>query len=444
MRTLLLLAYFFPPIGGAGSQRNSKLSRYLADFGWDVVVVTGPGSPVYYWTPIDDSLLGEIPPSVRVHRASGPEPPFSEGWRARAERWLTVASPWERWWRRECLAVVRKIETDVDLVYVSLAPYASATAALSVARELDKPLVLDLEDPWAFDEMMIYPSGLHRRLELRRMRRTLRGATGVVMNTQEAAVRVRRRFPELESRVIAVPNGFDASDFVGAASPETDKVRIVHTGSLHTDFARRHLERRHLRRLLGGYARGVNLLTRSHVFLMQALRELRVEDPELGERFELHLAGTLTPADRDVIGNAEFVEAHGFLSHRQTTELMRSAALLFLPMHDLAKGERVGIVPCKTYEYLAAGKPILAAVPDGDARDLLAAAGNAYLCRPSDVEGMKRAIVDVVERMDSGHAIARPAAAVLGPLERRELTRRLASFLEQVLASEGGRRSGQA
>ena len=66
-----------------------------------------------------------------------------------------------------------------------------------------------------------------------------------------------------------------------------------------------------------------------------------------------------------------------FIPHAGTIELMRSADLLFLPMHDLPPGRRAGLVPQKTYEYLAARRPILAAVPDGDARDLLEASGVA-------------------------------------------------------------------
>ena len=61
---------------------------------------------------------------------------------------------------------------------------------------------------------------------------------------------------------------------------------------------------------------------------------------------------------------------------------MRSADLLFLPMHDLPPGRRAGLVPYKTYEYLAAERPILAAVPDGDARDILSRVSHATLCRP--------------------------------------------------------------
>jgi glycosyltransferase involved in cell wall biosynthesis len=65
--------------------------------------------------------------------------------------------------------------------------------------------------------------------------------------------------------------------------------------------------------------------------------------------------------------------------------------LLFLPMHDLPKGERARIVPGKTYEYLRAGAPILAAIPEGDAREFVHAAKAGLCVAPSDVEGIASA-----------------------------------------------------
>jgi len=440
VRKLLLLAYFFPPIGGAGAQRNTKLARYLPEFDWELSVVTGPGLPEYHWTPIDNTLLEEIPADVRVCRVPGPEPAFSRGWRDRAERWLVVESPWQRWWDEHAVSTALEVGHDVDLVYASLAPYNTAEAAVAIADALGKPLVVDLEDPWAFDEMTIYPSALHRRLDLHRMRKTLASADGVVMNTPEAASRVLRRFSTLEEAfVTAIPNGYDAADFSGPPPDADGKVRIVHAGSLHTDFAFRHKRLRPLRAVLQGAASGVDPLTRSHVFLLEAIRQLLREQPEISERVELHLVGTLTDEDREVVGDAHFVVEHGFVNHRETIDLIRSATLLFLPMHDLAEGRRVAIVPCKTYEYLASGRPILAAVPDGDARDLLAEAGNACLTRPSDVAGMKQAIEDALSRAELGLEAAPPRKAVLDRLDRRRLTADLVAFLDRVIATRRAR-----
>ena len=57
MNKVLTVAYMFPPIGGAGVQRNSKFVRYLPEFDYDPVVVTGPGEQNDRWTPTDRSLV---------------------------------------------------------------------------------------------------------------------------------------------------------------------------------------------------------------------------------------------------------------------------------------------------------------------------------------------------------------------------------------------------
>ena len=58
-------------------------------------------------------------------------------------------------------------------------------------------MVADLRDPWALDEMQIYPSALHRKVEMRRMERLLSSASVIVMNTPEAASVLRNTFPRL-------------------------------------------------------------------------------------------------------------------------------------------------------------------------------------------------------------------------------------------------------
>ena len=74
-------------------------------------------------------------------------------------------------------------------------PYQTAAAGAQLARDLRKPWVADLGDPWAFDEMIAYPTRLHRGFETRRMRALLGQADAVVMSTPEAVRRVREGVP---------------------------------------------------------------------------------------------------------------------------------------------------------------------------------------------------------------------------------------------------------
>jgi glycosyltransferase involved in cell wall biosynthesis len=438
VKRVLFLTYHFPPIGGAGSQRPARMVRHLLERGYESVVVTAPGTTSSRWMPADETI--DVPAAVEVHRVPGPEPRPSGGWRARAERWLGLPAPWTRWWRRGLVATGLAAGRDVDLVYCWMQPYESAAAATALARKLRVPLVTDLGDPWALDEMMVFPTGVHRRIALRSMRRHLRAASAVVMSTPEAARQVRRQFPELADRpVVAIPNGFERSDFTQPMRARRDgKFRIVHTGYLYAELGERHRRTLRLRRIVGGEPQPVDILTRSHVFLLEAVERLLEANPRLREVVEVHLAGVASEADRRVAERSSAVRLHGFLSHERTLELMRDADLLFLPMHDLHEGGRARVVPGKTYEYLAAGRPILAAVPDGDARDLLAESGAAALCRPADVDAVEAALRESLRRFERGEPVPAPRPEVIERFEYRRLASALADVFDRVAAAEGG------
>ena len=432
MRRVLFLAYHFPPVGGSGVQRSLAFARYLRESGYDPVVVTGPGLMAGRWTPADPSLSDGVPADLEVLRLESEPEPASRR-RRRAQRLLGLESSFARWWVEGAVVVGRRA-SGIDLVYASMSPFETASAAATLSRALGRPWVADLRDPWALDELTVYPSALHRRRELRRMRRLLGTASAIVMNTEEAAQAVRERFPALAGRVATIPNGFDARNFEGHQPERRDGTfRVVHAGYLHTELGRSFRRFRTLRRLAGGAPERVDLLTRSHLYLLDAVERVLAAEPDLRARIEVHLAGVLSEADRELL-RPDVVHAHGYLPHAEAVALVRSADLLFLPMHDLPPGRRARIVPAKTYEYLASGRPILAAVPDGDACELLSRAETALLCRPSDVAAMARIIAAEARTfLERGRARTRRPGVVL-PYERRELTRRLAAVFDTVVS----------
>jgi glycosyltransferase involved in cell wall biosynthesis len=423
---VLILAHRFPPTGGAGVQRSLQLASFI----------TGPGPVDFRWLPTDEALSDDRLRTT-VERLPATEPSVTSPWENRAERWLRIPLRWQRWWDAEALKAAESAGRDADVIHASVAPYSTGATAVRIARALGKPLVLDFEDPWALDEMLVYPTRLHRRLELRRMGRVLRAADAVVMNTPEARARVLRTFPRLSpERVHAVPNAFDPRDFTGPVPERTDgRFRIVHTGSMHTDLGLRQRSQSRVKRVLGGTVDGVDFLTRSHVFLLDAVADVLRRRPELDGEVEVVLAGVFTDQDRAVAARYPFVTLSDFIPHAGTIELMRSADLLFLPMHDLPDGRRAGLVPQKTYEYLAAGRPILAAVPDGDARDLLESSGVAALCRPADTDGMAGALLDQIDRRRAGETASPASEDVLARCDCHRLVRQLAGVFGSLVAA---------
>ena len=164
MTRLLVHSYHFPPIGGSGAQRPLKMVRALAGLGYESVVLTGGGATSDPWAPEDATLAAEIPPQLDVRRLSSADEP-EPATRAAVSRWLGIQAPWSKWWVDGSYRVGRDAGADVDLIYVWMQPYASAAAGAALARALKRPWVADLGDPWALDEMMAYPSALHRRVD---------------------------------------------------------------------------------------------------------------------------------------------------------------------------------------------------------------------------------------------------------------------------------------
>lgn len=146
--------------------------------------------------------------------------------------------------------------------------------------------------------------------------------------------------------------------------------------------------------------------------------------------------GRLTAADQAVIASSnvqEFTRFTGYVSHAESLQLVRTADLLFLPMHNLPPGRRCKSIPGKTYEYMASGRPILAAVPDGDARDFLSQCGTALLSRPDDVEGMVQQLDRAYDAWKNGGPIGPVNRDFVEQFEGRRLTAKLAQAFDELL-----------
>ena len=220
MKRVLFLAYYFPPIGGGGVQRAVKFCRYLVEFGYQPIVVTGPGKSKDLWTPEDATLAAELPPEVEVHRVPGPEPSGSP---KRVGSTDTSTS---------CLrasvggsTAPRRSGARSDATSTSFSASSSRTPRptrrLGSAGTSTAPGLPTSRTRGRSTRCGSTRAACIDARDTARMRRLLATASAIIMNTPEAAKRVRRRFPDLAGRVAdAIPNGFDPADFVDIVALE--------------------------------------------------------------------------------------------------------------------------------------------------------------------------------------------------------------------------------
>ena len=425
---LLFIAYHFPPQGGGGVQRSLKFSKYLPKFGIRPSILTTDKSPNGQWTPPDPTLNSELHKNATLFRVP---------WPFRTQKKVNIFDPS----KAESIVTNTPLRHQaLDLILVSASPFSDLEFARYLAKRLSIPWIADLRDPWALDEFQIRQSRWHRRSLLKRMRQSLAGAAHIIMNTPEAERRLLSSFPEFNAEdVSSITNGYDAEDFnVTESALRTKSFNIVHAGSLHTISGIRQKRRRIEYSLLGRTERGMQSLPRSHYYLLQALTVVLQKRPTAVKNLRLLLAGALNETDLQEIENhklSNIVIPLGYLNHSQSIQTIKNANLLFLPMHSLNHCERSSIVPGKAYEYMATGNRILAAVPDGDAKDFLLQCGTASLCNPTDVSSM---VKDILAQYDSWHnqqPTPIPNWSFIKNFERTQLTAKLANVIKKVVHS---------
>jgi hypothetical protein len=125
------------------------------------------------------------------------------------------------------------------------------------------------------------------------------------------------------------------------------------------------------------------------------------------------------------------IRAWGFLPHDRIVEMLRRADALWM---TVGRNEGPTVSTSKIYEYLGARKPILASVPsDGPAAALIRETGSGQVLDPEDHVSLSRAIAGLCRLRRSGQRAYHGDPAALARYDRREIARRLAGMLDEMV-----------
>lgn len=436
MRRLLYMVYYFPPDGGGGTQRGLKFCKYLPEFGWMPTVLTRQPARQRKWSePEDASLLNELPSDIRVVRAGAEADDKRARWRGR-----DMPKPSIEAFIRESRRLLAA--EPFDAVFISMSPFSLSHVGDAIRREFGLPVIYDLRDPWALDGWRDHPTILHWYHDVRTMKRTLRSACGVVANTPESAKAIAALLKGDDTpRITLIPNGYDQSDFDGVRparrSSGDGPFRLAHGGLLYSFlFYRDGSWLNHVKAFLRYRPEPIVPEGRTEYFLYKAVKLLKMEHHPLGDAIQLVFMGATSDAAlrcAKEAGMLPHVVFTGYLEHKTLIQNIVDADALFLPLHGLPASRRSLIVPGKTYEYLASGTPILGALPPGDARDLVESCGAGFVadpCRPEAIAAALRRLYEAKGTLP-GRTTDQDR---LRAFERKQLTRRLAEFLDGCIA----------
>ena len=381
---VLIVSFYFPPAGGGGVQRPLKLAQYLPALGIETHVLA-PDDP--QWIHRDEAL--RVPTQAWVHRSrylgpSGRKPAEELHGKQGLARITTHArllgrrailpdenAPWTLTAIPAAIKIAR--EHGIDAVITTSPPGSIHLVGAAVKRATGARWVADLRDsPFAH---------VHRRAEspiVRAKEKVGLGVAKLVARNADAIVCVADfiagQVRELEPRgpVVTIQNGADFDDFEGLAYVPGERFRITHAGSF---FGKRD----------------------PRPFL-QAFRDSGIDGIA---RF----VGDFRSVDREWAAGLELGDRLDLIPYapRATSlALQRDSEVLLLLIPE-AGGRGRGVLSGKVFEYIAAGRPILAAVPpDGAAADLIRETGAGIVAPADDVEALRDALLELDGRFRSG------------------------------------------
>jgi glycosyltransferase involved in cell wall biosynthesis len=462
LKRVLYVAYFFPPLGGAGVQRSLKFVRYLPAFGWRATVLTARSG---YWMQ-DPTLLAELDQETRILRApfyggglvnrgtgrmrqagSRPQPAPRRYRRILALRsvsgfflvpdaYLGWVLPASRHALSELASAARAGETYEALLTTS-SPDSAHLLGRFLKRRTGLPWVADFRDPWTRRMAYAPPTPWHDRLHHALERSCLMEADAIVVTNEETRDDFLRRYTKLTpAKISVIPNGYDEEDFrvvearrctSAARTNDGDATESAAGGRCTTEQC--HGDRKRLSASLV-HAGQLNPERSIEPFLL-GLRSFLVRSPQRAHEVStLFLGGFYDRHVDDVkrLGLDHLVRFEPGRPHLESISALLEARILLLLEQNSDRGRL--ILPGKIFEYLRAGRPILALVPSPGAAQRVIRQWNAgIVCDPEDPEVMARAL----ERLlDCTEAQVTRADAIAGHYERSVLAGRLAGLLDRV------------
>jgi glycosyltransferase involved in cell wall biosynthesis len=420
-RRLLIITYYYPPHAVIGSIRWAAISEWLRRGGHEVTVITSRlVAPTNAQEPgvlrtFDVGAVGSMRKLLR--RWPAPQAGSVESVSQPTPRWIAdviVPDAYLLTWCPAALMTIRRVvrERAIDCVITTGPPHSTHLLPLCIGR--DRPAwIVDLREGWRFEPLRPpWPTRVQTRLDGALERVVARTAEQVIGISRPMAADAHSR---LDACAAHVSNGWDpaaagaptqADTDAARALLDPDRVNMVHTGSLM------------------GWGRG-----RDPRPIFEALRRLVASRAGAAERVRVVLAGRLSIEEKRMLAELSLgvpVEHVGALSRSAALALQREADVLLLFTSPTDVSDTTG----KLFDYLSAGRPILALGCKNEAARIIAETRTGIMVHPDDADG----IDDALEAAIDGGLEREFAPQGLSRYTYPELAKDVAELVEVAIA----------
>lgn len=334
MKRVLIITYYYPPLGGAGILKILRTTRYLPGSGWTPLVLTVKNPEKYH------QADNPIPEGVEVYRAARiPGGNILARILRRVgldERMLLMPDQHIGWLPGAFGYGWHLVKSkQVDLIYATGPPYSALMVGALLKFFTRKPLIVDLRDPWTFNAARKgYPSILHRWLDQCFEKWVLRQADFITCIYRITADGYYQRYDWIRNKIKVFYDTVDLADLPQVVDPYPI-FTLTYLGTFYPPFSS----------------------LKATLQALKLLLQQRVIDPA---HFYFNYVGPTDYTFERLVGElgiGALVRRTGYLPLKEAQlEAARSHLLLLLL--------EFATINTKLFEYLASGRTILAVVPE--------------------------------------------------------------------------------
>lgn len=367
-KKLLIICYYWPPNAGIATHRWLHMSNYLAELNYEVNVMV-PDQANY--NNVDKELIKLVSPKVKVIKTKFREirnllarrkaykdssklddiffkDKNSLSLKERIMLWVrgNVFIPDARisWYFQSRKSVNQLIrDNNIDVLITSGTPHSVHLFGLYAKKKINVKWIADFRDPWTGIEY-------HNHMMLnKRSEKKHKNLEKQVLSTADVVTTVSEQwandFTQIGAKkTFVVLNGFEEKTFRGINFNPDDDFVICHTGTMRAD--------------------------RNPIILWDLLERFNSEN----KLIKVHLYGNVAPeivADVERRNLQDQVKIFKSVPHRKILEIMQRATILLVLVNQ-DKGNSLGRIPAKIFEYIRSQRPLLLiGNPKGDAAKIV-------------------------------------------------------------------------
>lgn len=411
-RRVLLVCYYFPPLGLGGVGRPLNLFKRLPGHGWQCDVLTV--KPVVYRA-YEPELLRGLDPS-RIYRSGSYDPQrmlYLLGLRKVKASTISQAKPVSEkffpdskvGWTGPAIRLGSRLcrQNHYDAIISTSPPISSHLIGKELARRFQLPWVADFRDFWTIYKAEEVYGDERRRLKARMLLDGIKVGAAAVTAVNPSIV-------EYLGAGETITNGYDPALAERWRTPPSKEVFTV--GLLGHQHDTREIEP-----------------------LLQLLELVKKRDPEHPGRIRLLQVGQIdVDWFRDLLRVHRLdvqVELHRQQTRADTIRILSQAHVFFLGISDK---EGPGFLPGRTFELIASGRPLFVyARPDSEIARVVEPCGNACRFHADSYERAVDSFLSQIQAFDSGSYHYTPLSDYARQFSGDKLAERFAQLLDRLI-----------